>query len=168
MKAFVEKWWLKALIVVAVLGVAIQFVPYSVEDRSARDEPAWDSPNTRKLFMRACADCHSNETNVLWFEHVAPVKWYVANHVEEGRSALNVSEWHTAAGRDMDELTKVIEEGEMPLDSYTYLGLHPDAKLSAAERQQLVDGLKATAEADPPTVTKHGGEGGGDGDDDER
>ncbi|MBO9350081.1 MAG: hypothetical protein J7449_01215 [Thermomicrobium sp.] len=26
-------------------------------------EPAWDSPQTRELFMRACGDCHSNQTN---------------------------------------------------------------------------------------------------------
>lgn len=151
MKAFLRAWWWRILALLAVVLVAIQFVPFSVEERSARDEPAWDSPRTRTLFMRACGDCHSNETKVLWFEHVAPVKWYIADHVEEGRRALNVSEWHTAAGRELDEATEPIEKGEMPPSSYTMFGLHSDAKLSAAERQDLVDGLRATIAADPPT-----------------
>ena len=64
-----------------------------------QDEPAWDSAQTRQLFMTSCAACHSNETEILWFEHVAPVEWYVADHMQEGREALNVSEWHTSAGR---------------------------------------------------------------------
>ena len=25
-------------------------------------EPKWDSPKTKELFARGCADCHSNET----------------------------------------------------------------------------------------------------------
>ena len=156
-----RRWWLWIVVGMGVVLVAIQFVPYGVESASARDEPNWDSPRTRALFMRACGDCHSNETQLLWFEHVAPVKWYVANHVEEGRREMNVSEWHTAAGDKGDEAGETIERGSMPLSSYTMFGLHSDAKLSASERQQLIDGLDATIAADPPA----GGEGGGEGDD---
>ena len=158
MKAFLGRWWWRIALALVVVLAAIQLVPYSVEDRSARDEPTWDSPRTRTLFMRACGDCHSNETKVLWFEHVAPVKWYVANHVEEGRHALNVSEWHTAAGRELDEATEPIEKGEMPPSSYTMFGLHSDAKLSAAEKEQLIAGLRATIAADPPTSSGRGGD----------
>lgn len=162
-----RSWAPKVLGAAVIVLVGIQFVPYSVDNPSARDEPKWDSPRTRELFMRSCADCHSNESKVLWFEHVAPVKWFVANHVEEGRSALNVSEWHSAAGRDMDELTEVVKKGEMPLPSYTWFGLHSDAVLTAKEKQELMDGLQKTLQADPPTLNRKGGEGGdGDGDGD--
>jgi mono/diheme cytochrome c family protein len=150
MKDFLRVWWKRIVLVLVVALVAIQFVPFGVDNPSARDEPKWDSPRTRELFMTSCADCHSNETEVLWFEHVAPIKWYVADHVKEGREALNVSEWHTAAGEGSDEITEVIEKGSMPPDYYTYLGLHGDSKLTAAERQELIDGIKATIEADPP------------------
>jgi hypothetical protein len=84
-----------------------------------------------------------------------PVKWYVANHVDEGRQAMNVSEWHTAAGEGADEAIETIRRGSMPLSSYTMFGLHGDAKLSATEKQALIDGLRATFAADPPA----GGEG---------
>jgi hypothetical protein len=100
--------------------------------------------------MTACADCHSNETKVLWFEHVAPIKWYIADHVKEGREALNVSEWHTKPGRDTDEFAEVVEEGSMPPDYYTYFGLHSDSKLTETEKQQLIDGIEKTLAADPP------------------
>lgn len=150
MVAFLRAWWLRIVIGLAVLLVAIQFIPYGVDNPKTNDEPKWDSARTRELFVTACADCHSNNTNVLWFEHVAPIKWYVANHVKEGRGALNISEWHTAAGGDVDEMTETIEEGSMPPDFYTYFGLHSDSKLTPAEKQQLIDGIRATMAADPP------------------
>jgi hypothetical protein len=40
----------------------------------------------------------------------------------------------------------------MPPSYYTYLGLHSDAKLTAAEFQELIDGLEKTIAADPPTT----------------
>jgi Haem-binding domain len=43
-----------------------------------------------------------------------------------------------AAGR----ITKVIQNGSMPPAKYTLI--HSDAKLSDAERQQLIQGLQAT------------------------
>src|SRR5690606_5243459 len=105
-----------------------------------RDEPAWDSARTRGLAVRACYSCHSNETEVLWFEKPAPVQWYIANHVKEGRAALNFSEWHTAAGEEADEAAEAVGDG-MPPDYYTYFGLHDESKLTPAELQELIDGL---------------------------
>ena len=150
MTRLLEPWWGKVLLLLGVTAIAIQFVPFGVDNPSTRDEPAWDSTRTRDLFMAACADCHSNETKILWFEHVAPIKWYVADHVKDGRRALNVSEWHTAAGEGSDEITRVITNGSMPPDFYTYLGLHSDSKLTATQKQELIDGIKKTIAADPP------------------
>lgn len=36
----------------------------------------------------------------------------------------------------------MVENGEMPLHSYTYFGLHPEADLSVEDRQVLVDWAK--------------------------
>lgn len=149
MIAFLKAWWLKIAVVVIGALVLIQFIPYGVDNPAGADEPAWDSARTEQLFDNACADCHSYDTKVLWFEKIAPIKWYVANHVKEGREAFNVSRWHTDPG-ELDELFEVIEEREMPLASYTYLGLHGDAKLTDAQRRELIDGLRATIAADPP------------------
>jgi len=43
-----------------------------------------------------------------------------------------------------------VDDGDMPV--WSYLPLHPEAKLSAAEKTRLIDGLKATFLQDPPTL----------------
>ena len=56
-----------------VLGFGlIQLVPYRVDNPPVKQEPAWDSPQTRKLAVAACYDCHSNETDTYWWEDIAP------------------------------------------------------------------------------------------------
>lgn len=150
MKTFVSQWWWKLLLVGLAGFALIQLVPYQVDSRKARDEPAWDSPTTRALVVRGCYACHSNETKVAPFEKVAPVKWYIANHVKEGRVALNFSEWHTAAGGEAHDAAEPIGHG-MPPSYFTYFGLHPESKLTPAELKQVINGLEKTIAADPPT-----------------
>ena len=60
------------LIVLIALAV-IQLVPYgrSHANPTARAEPAWDSPRTRALAVRACFDCHSNETQWPRYSHLS-------------------------------------------------------------------------------------------------
>lgn len=149
MKRVFSYWWFKVLLGALGVFLAIQLVPYRVDNPAPRDEPAWDSPTTRDLAVRACYSCHSNETKVMAFEKVAPISWYIANHVKEGRAALNFSEWHTAAGEEADDASEAVGE-EMPPSYYTYFGLHKESKLTAAELQQLIDGLDRTVAADPP------------------
>ena len=110
-------------------------------------EPNWDSAATRAMAQRACFDCHSNETVWPWYSKVAPVSWLVTKDVVEGRQRLNFSEWGVARGgregRDpLKDLNKVLTRGQMPPNKY--LLIHPEAKLTEAERQQLLDGLTAT------------------------
>jgi hypothetical protein len=133
-----------------VLFGVIQLVPYRVSNPPVVAEPNWDSPQTRALAVAACYDCHSNQSRPLWFEKVAPLSWWITNHVEEGRSALNFSEWGTSGqGEGAREAAETVREGSMPPSNYTWFGLHPDAKLTPAERRQLADGLRATAAQSP-------------------
>ena len=106
-------------------------------------EPAWDSPQTRALAVRACFDCHSNETEEPWYSNVAPISWAVSDHVESGRSKLNFSEFDKPQD-DADKSAEITEDGEMPPGYYTRFGLHSTAKLSDAEVAELVAGFRAT------------------------
>lgn len=131
-----------ALVVLGLLFV-VQVVPYGRDHGNppVTVEPAWNTPATRALAARACFDCHSNQTHWPWYSHVAPMSWLVQNHVDEGRRALNFSE--RSRGHDeADEAAEAVREGEMPPRSY--LLLHPEARLSDAEREQLAAGLDAT------------------------
>ena len=133
----------RSLLVVAVLLLAIQFAPYGWDHTNPAvvAEPKWDTPRTRELFFRACADCHSNETKWPLYSRIAPVSWLVYNDVHEGRSKLNVSEWNRPQ-KDAHEAAEELQKGAMPLP--IYLPLHPQARLSAGEKAELVAGLAAT------------------------
>src|SRR4029079_17287386 len=108
----------KTLIVIAsslvVAFLLIQLVPYRVHNPAARDEPNWDSRRTRALAVVACYECHSNEVKTPWYGKVAPVSWLVTHHVDDGRAALNFSEWSNTRGRRSDDLLDGIREGSMP------------------------------------------------------
>lgn len=135
---------LKRVVLVLVgVFVLIQVVPYgrSHTNPPVTGEPAWDSPRTRELAKRACFDCHSNETVWPWYSWVAPVSWLVQSDVEEGREHMNLSEFDKGQ-RHADDAAEEVEDGEMP--PATYLLSHGDARLSDAERAELIRGLKAT------------------------
>lgn len=135
-----------ALAAVAVFAL-IQLVPYgrSHSNPPTTAEPAWPDQATRELVVRACYDCHSNETKYPWYSNVAPISWALASHVDEGRDALNFSEF-ASRHEGADEVVEQIKEGEMPPSYFTRFGLHATAKLSAAEKQQLVKALEAMPE----------------------
>jgi hypothetical protein len=134
------------LVVSTLLGafLLIQLVPYRISNPSTRQEPHWDSARTRRLAVAACYDCHSNETKSEWFSNIAPVSWWLKNHVDEGRSALNFSEWNRKQGEGAGDAAETVAEGSMPPAYYTWFRLHSAAKLTKAERDELVRGLKAS------------------------
>ena len=99
------------------------------------------TPHVAAIFDRSCNDCHSNKTRWPWYSNVAPVSWFVIDHVNEGRENLNFSEWGRYTRRDNDGLLKQIcrevKAGVMPLSSYT--PLHPGSTLSADDVKTLCD-----------------------------
>lgn len=131
------------------LAILIQFVPYGRDHTNppVTSEPSWDAPRTRELAVESCFDCHSNLTDWPWYTNVAPFSWFVQRDVDEGRETLNFTEWDRPQGAG-DEISEVISEGEMPPWNYTVI--HPSARLTAEERQHLIDGLRATFAITPP------------------
>jgi hypothetical protein len=135
--------WLK-WVLAGLLGglLVIQAVPYGRDhdNPTVTAEPTWDSVQTRDLAIRACFDCHSNETVWPWYSNVAPMSWLVQRDVDEGREALNYSDWNRP--QEGEESAETVQEGSMPPPSY--LLTHPDARLTDAELAALADGLVAT------------------------
>jgi hypothetical protein len=132
------------LIIVAVVFVALQLVPKRVSNPAVRAEPPWDKPATRQLAASACFNCHSNRSHLAWFEHIAPLSWWIAGHVDEGRGKLNFSEYdpnrHGSGGR----IAREVQNGSMPPGYYTWFWQHGEAKLSSADKDALIKGLTAT------------------------
>ena len=133
-----------------VLFVLIQAVPYgrSHSNPPVTQEPAWNSPQTRALAVRACFDCHSNLTKWPWYSNVAPMSWLTQRDVDGGRSQFNFSEWNKPQDVNTGDLTDAIRGGSMP--PWFYVIPHPNARLSSAEKDALIKGLAATFAASPP------------------
>lgn len=118
--------------------------------RPAKTNPAFDAsltlesqvqldPKVAAILDRSCNDCHSNKTRWPWYSNVAPVSWWVIDHVNHGRSHLNFSEWGKYEISDQRILLKntcgLVKQGAMPLGSYT--PMHPGSKLTPADVETI-------------------------------
>ena len=142
----------RAAVVLVVLLVVAQFVPMARTNPPSTRDVRWDSPETRALAERACFDCHSNSTAWPWYSHVAPVSFFVINHVNEGRRRLNFSAWDTPQRATFQDVEKTVTDGDMPI--WNYVLMHPLAKLAPDETQRLLNGLRTTFTQDPPVPRK--------------
>ena len=135
-----------ASIVLVSIFIIIQFLGPS------RPENRLDNPNdlivsaqldnnVAAILREACYDCHSMETRYPWYASIAPVKWGIYDHIIEGREELNFSEWNAMEKRSkirkLKDLAEEVEEREMPMESY--IKMHPEADLSAEQRQLLTE-----------------------------
>lgn len=75
---------------------------------------------------------------------VAPFSWLLTRNVEQGRDQLNLSTWDEDDGK-ADDAAEAVADASMPPRRYVLV--HPDAALSAAERELLADALQAMAGA---------------------
>jgi hypothetical protein len=129
------------LVVAAVAGalfLALQWVP--VDTTNPPITADIEAPgDVKTILQRSCYDCHSNETRWPWYSTIAPFSWLVSHDVEEGREHLNFSEWDQLNTEEqvesMEEVWEEVEEGEMPL--WFYLPMHPEARVSPADRAVL-------------------------------
>jgi len=112
--------------------------------------------DVKVILRRACYDCHSNETNLRWFDQIAPVSWQVADHIKKGRSLLNFSEWNKLAPADQKaklwECINQINAGAMPIKDYEMV--HTSAKASQLDLAVLKDYLTAMTGNKPMDTAK--------------
>ncbi len=146
-----RKGFLKySFILLLVAFVVMQFFTINKTNpkvEKAKDFIAIATPpaDIEKMIRSACYDCHSNETVYPWYSNLAPVSWWLEDHIEEGRSHLNFSEWgnyeEDKANHKLHECEEEVEEKEMPLSSYTWS--HGDAKFTDAQRDKLAKWFKS-------------------------
>ncbi len=133
--------------VLVVTFIVIQFANPSLtnppvppgRDLMATNPPP---PEAAELLRRACYDCHSFETRWPWYAHVAPLSWWVVGHMRDGREALNFSDWPHDNPEDatelLDEIVRDVQHHKMPLPSYTWLGMHKEARLTEEQRGRIM------------------------------
>jgi hypothetical protein len=136
----------KILLFLLVALVAIQFF-HPKPNKSTGDQPkyigkAFSIPEDVKAILnKACNDCHSNNTRYPWYSNIQPVDWWLTKHINDGKRHLNFDDYTGRSLRyqyhKMEETIEQIKEGEMPLDSYTWI--HKDAILNDAEKNKIYD-----------------------------
>jgi hypothetical protein len=137
------KWLKRFGMALAIALCAAQLVPLARSNPAQRNFP--EAPaEVQALMRRSCNDCHSNETRWPWYASVAPASFLIARDVKDGRRKLNLSTWDSydevRKARKKREIAKEVGRGDMP--PWFYVPLHPETKLSAAERALIVKWAK--------------------------
>lgn len=104
------------------------------------------SSDLKSIFENSCYNCHSNNTIYPWYNNIAPISYWMANHIESGKGHLNFSEWDAYNRNEkilkLEELVDEVSKGEMPLAPYTWT--HEDAKLTKIQVDALVEWAERT------------------------
>ena len=141
----------KILIGLLVVFIAIQFYRPEKNISKENDIAAFmqetnPPEEVRTILKTTCFDCHSNNTVYPWYDNIAPVSFWLADHIEEGKSELNFSEWATYSDKKKDhkleELYEETEKRSMPLKEYTWT--HEEARLTQAQIDAVVKWAKDT------------------------
>ncbi len=140
------------LIGIGVFFAVIQFVgpakPSVSEDNSGDLlQNSTISPEISGTLKTACYDCHSMETKYPWYASIAPVSWFIFNHIDHGREELNFSNWASLDKRSrlriLKDIQEEVEEKNMPMNSY--IKMHEEADLTDEQREALISWAKAFA-----------------------
>lgn len=146
------KTWLKIVLTLIVVFLILQipiFNPeenYTDADTDVDITDKYDVPmNVQMDLYGSCYDCHSNYTeDYPWYYNIQPVSWFMNDHIEDGKKALNFSEFAAYPQDTVIEKFKslhlVMKEHSMPIDSY--LWLHDEAKLTDKQYQTIAKWAK--------------------------
>ena len=137
---------------VIILLVAIVIAQFFGPDKNEGDLASIDAfiadtnppEDVKAILKESCYDCHSDVTRYPWYNNITPVNYWLAEHVKDGKKHFNLSAWEDYSVKKKDhkleELIEMVEEKEMPLDSYTWT--HSEANLTDAQRNSIIDWAK--------------------------
>jgi hypothetical protein len=133
-----------ALVAVAAIAGRVGSEQPADTDRKNRGLRLVSNSQPTQVLVRACGNCHSNQTDWPWYSHVPPVSWWIARHVREGREKLDFSEWETYSIRQkrdkLESMCGLISTGRMP--PRTYAVMHPEAKLTDEDKEAVCAWVK--------------------------
>lgn len=142
--------WLSILAIVIIIQVIPTGRPEVIE-QNKNDLIANNviPDSVASLLKNSCYDCHSNQTVYPWYAYVAPVSWLVVRDVKVGRKHMNFSKWESLSKTDkakhLTDINDEVSMGSMPMVIYPIM--HPEARLTAEERQMIIDWTDEFGEA---------------------
>jgi hypothetical protein len=160
----------KFLLILLIIFIAIQF--FRPVKNIAMDGSAFKNDistiyiipdSIHHILEASCYDCHSNNTAYPWYNNIQPVAWWLNKHIQNGKNALNFSEFASYTlqkkYKKLNGLVKEVRSDGMPLSSYTII--HRYAILSANQKDELIkwassitDSIKANTSADSLQIRK--------------
>jgi hypothetical protein len=148
------------LVVVALLVflVVIQVVqprrtnPASVPSRALSAHTIVPD-DVQASLMRACGDCHSNQTRWPWYSHVAPFSWVITDDVNEGRRHMNFEDWESQqdpshGDQRIGEICKEIRQNGMP--PFSYRLAHREIRLKTNEIAPICSWSQSASDGPAP------------------
>lgn len=141
----------KVALALLVVFVALQF--YRPEKNQAQGNHTaffitQSNPSTevKLILQESCYDCHSNNTKYPWYNNLAPVSYWLSNHIKDGKKHLNFSDWKNYSDKKKDhkleEVVEMLEADEMPLKEYTWT--HEKARLTEVQQNAVIAWAKKT------------------------
>lgn len=141
----------KLFLVVLLIFIIMQF--FRPDKNSTQGDHTVDfitetnpSVEVKTILEQSCYDCHSNNTVYPWYNNVAPISFWLANHIKDGKGHLNFSKWDGYDDKKKDhkleEVEEMVSEGKMPLNEYTWT--HETARLTEEQRNAIVEWAQKT------------------------
>ena len=112
------------------------------QELTANFTKMYDVPkNVETILRTSCYDCHSNNTNYPLYSYIQPARFFMEEHIKDGKKDLNFNEFGKYSKRKqenkLEAIIKQIKSNEMPLKSYTLI--HKNAILTASQKKKVLD-----------------------------
>ena len=144
----------KILVAIGIVFIAIQFIQ-PAHNKSGQElitdisKIVIISDSVQAILKNACYDCHSNNTNYPWYSNIQPMGWLMANHIKQGKKALNFSEFGSYSQRrqlsKLNGIANSIRDDIMPLSSYKLM--HKNAQLSTNEKTLIINWVQQSKDS---------------------
>ncbi len=110
----------------------------------------YDVPkNVETILRTSCYDCHSNNTNYPLYSYIQPARFFMEEHIKDGKKDLNFNEFGKYSKRKqenkLEAIIKQIKSDEMPLGSYTLI--HKNAILTPTQKEEIINWIKKTKDS---------------------
>jgi hypothetical protein len=114
--------------------------------------------DVQSTLMRACGDCHTNQTVWPWYSHIAPLSWMITDDVNQGRRHMNFQDWESQESpkQATDHLVGICKEArEKGMPPFTYRITHENARLTPQELGALCAWSQSFGTASDHALTPH-------------
>lgn len=120
------------------------------QELTANFTKRYDVPkNVETVLRTSCYDCHSNNTNYPLYSVIQPARFFMEEHIKDGKKNLNFNEFGKYSKRKqenkLEAIIKQIESDEMPLASYRVL--HKNAIITPAQKEEVINWINKTKDS---------------------